>query len=85
MASTDTCFNRITALAGLRIDSRGKGRNREAREKITVIIQVRAKVNGGLGQGGGHGGGDTGKFWIRDEGRSDQWETGAFQPDGLEE
>lgn len=72
-------------LAGLRIDSWGKGRNREAREKITVIIQVRANVNGCLGQGGGHGGGDMVKFWIQDVGRTDQWEMGAFQPDGLEE
>lgn len=50
-----------------------------------MIIQVRANVNGGLGQGGGHGGGDMVKFWIRDVGRTDQWEMGAFQPDGLEE
>lgn len=52
------CFNRITVLGQLRIDLGDKGRSEEAREKVIVIIQVRAKVNGGLGQSGGHGDGE---------------------------
>lgn len=62
MASTGTCFNRITVSAWQVRDSWG-GKWGPG-EKVIVIVWVGAKVTGGLGGGGSHGGGDVVAFWV---------------------